>query len=116
MPASKRSRSEPTDDWGQLQLRFQWPEQAGYELIRPVVLFGFTAAERAQQTGISASTIARKANRFDTRGQPGQPGQPGLFGAEEAEDSKRLLPPHWRLYGERGLPGEDGAVWLTART
>ena len=38
---------------------------------RPVVLFGFTAAERAQQTGISASTIARKANRFDTLGLPG---------------------------------------------
>jgi transposase len=90
MPAPKRSRVEPTDDWGKLQLRFQWPEQSGYELIRPVVLFGYTAAERAQQTGISASTISRKVNRFDTHGVH------GLFEAEEAGDSKRLLPPHIR--------------------
>jgi hypothetical protein len=48
MPAPKRARMEPTEDWTELQLRFNWPEQCGYELIRPVVLFGFTPAERAQ--------------------------------------------------------------------
>jgi hypothetical protein len=52
MPAPKRVRIEPTEDWTELQLRFHWPEQGGYELIRPVVLFGFTPAKRAQQTGI----------------------------------------------------------------
>jgi hypothetical protein len=57
MPAAKRSRVEPTDDWGRLQLRFQWPEQTGYELIRPVVLFGFTPAEWAQQTGNSCELL-----------------------------------------------------------
>ena len=90
MPAPRRSRSEPTEDWAALQLRFQWPEQTGYELIRPVVLFGFTAAERARQTGISARTIARKANRFDTLGLQ------GLAAAEEAAESKRRLPLHIR--------------------
>ena len=84
MPAPKRSRIELTDDWTDLQLHFNWPEQGGYELIRPVVLFGFTPAERAQQTGMSARTIARKANRFDTLGMQ------GLLEAEEVADSKRF--------------------------
>ena len=90
MPAPRRSRIEPTEDWPELQLSFHWPEQTGYELIRPVVLFGFTPAERAQQTGMAARTIARKAHRFDTVGMQ------GLFETEEAADSKRLLPPHIR--------------------
>jgi hypothetical protein len=88
MPAARRSRIEPTDDWTELQLRFNWPEQGGYELIRPVVLFGFTPAERAQQTGMSARTIARKANRFDLLGMQ------RLFETEETADSKRRLPPY----------------------
>ena len=90
MPAPKRTRIEATEDWTELQLRFNWPEQIGYELIRPVVLFGFTPAERAQQTGMPARTIARKATRFDTLGMQ------GLFETEEAADSKRLLPAYIR--------------------
>src|SRR3954463_12855402 len=90
MPLRKRRRIEPTEDWPQLQLQFTWPEQVTYELIRPVVLFGFTPAERAQQTGMPARTIARKANRFDTLGMQ------GLVETEEAADSKRLLPAHIR--------------------
>ncbi len=68
MPAPRRAKSEPTEDWSQLQRRFTWPEQASYELIRPVVLFGRSPAERAQQTGISRRTIYRKVGRFDTLG------------------------------------------------
>src|SRR4051812_14235831 len=71
MATAKRARSEPTEDWNQLQLRFTWPEQASYELIRPVVLFGRSPAERAQQTGISRRTIYRKVGRFDTQGMAG---------------------------------------------
>lgn len=40
MPSHQRRRMEPTEDWQQLRFRFTWPEQASYELIRPVVLFG----------------------------------------------------------------------------
>ena len=87
MPARKRLRSEPTDDWAALQLRFDWPEQSGYELIRPIVLFGFTPAERAQQTGISARTLYRKVARFD------ETGLQSLFEVDERPASKRLLPP-----------------------
>ena len=39
MLSRKRALLQPTDDWSQLELRFTWPEQASYELIRPVVLF-----------------------------------------------------------------------------
>lgn len=68
MPAPKRQRIEPTDDWQQLSLLITWPEQLAHELIRPVVLFGFTPGERPHQTGNSARTIHRKADRFGAHG------------------------------------------------
>ncbi len=86
MPTRKRPRAELTDDWSELQLRFDWPEQGSYELIRPVVLFGFSAAEQAQQTNISARTIYRKVGRFEAQGMQ------GLFEAEESPQSRRVLP------------------------
>ena len=46
MGAPKRVRSDPTDDWQQPRLRVRFPEQETYELLRPIVLFGQTAAER----------------------------------------------------------------------
>src|SRR5258706_526290 len=57
MPAARRVRTPPTDDWVVLQLRLHWPEQVEYELIRPVVVFGRTPAERAEQTGAATRTI-----------------------------------------------------------
>jgi len=68
MPARLRPRLEPTDDWQQLQLLSQFPEQLTYELIRPVVLFGHSPAERAQQTGTAARTLYRQAARFTKDG------------------------------------------------
>ena len=68
MPAPKRLRRPPTDDWQQLQLYVGFPEQETYELLRPIVLFGQTAAERADATGVSERTLARKADHFDAEG------------------------------------------------
>jgi putative transposase len=82
---SRRTTIEPTEDWTQLQFLLTWPEQTSYELIRPVVLFGRSAAERAQQTGISRRTIYRKASRFDALGMA------GLF-ESEPQPSPRGLP------------------------
>jgi hypothetical protein len=82
----KRLQREPTDDWPRLRLALVWPEQAAYELIRPVVLFGRSLAERAQQTGVAQSTIYRKTARFDTLGIG------GLVDAEP-QDDRRQLPP-----------------------
>jgi hypothetical protein len=68
LPAAKRARTLATDDWALLQLRLCWPEQQEYELIRPVVVFGLTPAERADQTGAAARTIARQADLFERSG------------------------------------------------
>jgi hypothetical protein len=57
MPKSKRQRSAHTEDWKIIQQRTLWPEQEQYELIRPIVLFGDTPAERAEQTQADVSTI-----------------------------------------------------------
>ncbi|MCC6626974.1 MAG: helix-turn-helix domain-containing protein [Chloroflexi bacterium] len=71
MPLPKRPRVEPTDDWQQLQLLVQTPAQLTYELIRPVVLFGRSPAERARETGAAERTIYRQVARFEAQGMAG---------------------------------------------
>ena len=68
MPAPKRPRREPTQDWDQIQCYVAWPEQEAYEILRPITLFGETAAERAATTGVAERTLARKADLFDATG------------------------------------------------
>ena len=80
MSASKprrRRRTERTDDWQELLALFQWPEQREYELIRPLVLFGETAADRAEETRAAERTLQRKAKRFEDKGVS------GLFATEQ---------------------------------
>jgi hypothetical protein len=81
-----RRRVEPTDEWEQIELLCGWPEQRDYELIRPLVLFGDAAAERASQTGAASErTLQRRVARFDAEGME------SLFGSEHAKRAK--LPP-----------------------
>ena len=68
MPKPKRQRRAPTEQWEQLELLFTSPEQRQYELIRPVVLFGQPAAERARETQMAARTLSRHAKRFVEQG------------------------------------------------
>lgn len=68
MPKLARRRTPPTEDWQQQQLSLRWPEQVAYELIRPIVLFGRSPAQRARETGRSRRTLHRKAARFDALG------------------------------------------------
>ena len=68
MPKRRRSPTTPTEDWSQLQLLCTESEQEAYELIRPVVLFGRSATQRAKETGVPERTIHRKARRFETAG------------------------------------------------
>jgi len=87
MPAPKRPQREATDDWEQLRLLATWPAQATYELLRPIVLFGTTPAERARQTGVPERTLRRQADRFDARGMV------SLFEASPASATdRRALP------------------------
>ena len=54
MPRPKRQRVATTDDWQQLRLLLQRPQQVLCEPIRPIVLFGRSSGERAKETGTPA--------------------------------------------------------------
>ncbi len=87
----RRRRVEPTDDWEQIELLCGWPEQRDYELIRPLVLFGGPAAERAEETGAASErALQRRVVRFEAEGME------SLFGSEHAR-RKRLPPAVRRL-------------------
>jgi putative transposase len=81
----RRERREPTDDWNQLVLLFEWPEQKAYEEIRPLVLFGGSVADRSRETGTPERTMYRKVERFE------KDGPRGLFSTEGAK--RQVLPP-----------------------
>src|SRR5436305_8005427 len=89
MPSPKRQRVAPTDDWQQLRLHLDWPEQITYELIRPVVVFGRSVVQRAKETGTGERTIRRKADRFDESGMASLfPPQPP--GTDETPDRREI--------------------------
>ena len=54
----------PTEEFGQLRLKFTDPIQDGYEIIRPIVLFDETVSERSRQTGLERRRIGEKAKSF----------------------------------------------------
>lgn len=87
MPAPKRPRREPTNALDQIRLYVSWPEQETYEVLRPIVLFGETAAERAEATGIAERTLDRKADRFDVAGMASLFHQPA-----RTPDDRRQVP------------------------
>jgi transposase len=66
-----RQRQAATLSWEQLELQMTWREQRAYETIRPVVLYGDSAEERAQITGESVRTIYRHLSRFAAKGFAG---------------------------------------------
>src|SRR5215213_7341231 len=68
MPAGPRPRRDSTDNWNQLRLLVTSPEQATYELLRPIVLFGQPIPNRARETGVPERTLRRRVSRFDTLG------------------------------------------------
>jgi putative transposase len=93
MPANKRPRRERTDDWQKIQQYTLWPEQKAYELLRPVVLFNESTAERAMETGTAERSLYRKVAQFEEQGMG------SLFAKEESNrepDKSRGLPPDMR--------------------
>ena len=86
MGSQRRERIEPTDDWQQLELRVQSVGQRTYEIIRPVVLFGHSPAERAAATGTPERTVYRQVARF------AQLGMASLVPPPKVE-KHRTLPP-----------------------
>ena len=61
----------PTEEFGQLRLKFTDPIQDGYEIIRPIVLFDETVSERSRQTGLERRRIGEKAKSFVHKGMLG---------------------------------------------
>jgi hypothetical protein len=53
MSGRRHRKAEHTEEWERLLPLFEWPEQERYETIRPLVLFGDSLAERAQEVGAS---------------------------------------------------------------
>ena len=89
MPRRRRERRERTHEWQEIQQQTLWPEQEAYERLRPLVLFGETAASRAKETGVSERTLRYQADQFE------QYGMISLFPKERAPapDPGRSLPP-----------------------
>ena len=91
MGKRKRAIHERTDNWPQLRQHLNWPEQVLYELVRPVVVFGETAADRAHATGANERTIDRVADRFDAAGMRGL--MPAERPPAQDDDLRTLSPP-----------------------
>jgi hypothetical protein len=72
MPRSKRPQRERTHDWQKIRQYTLWPEQTAYELLRPVVLFNESAAQRARETSTAERTLQRKAEHASIPGNPGK--------------------------------------------
>ncbi|MDP9309577.1 MAG: helix-turn-helix domain-containing protein [Chloroflexota bacterium] len=84
MAKPKRQRTQPTEEWEQLELLFSSPEQRIYEQIRPVVLFGVPPPERAREIGAAERTFYRQVQRFAAHGMR------SLFATEPARPTMRL--------------------------
>lgn len=93
MPKRKRVQREHTEDWQTIRQYTLWPEQTAYELLRPIVLFGDPAIQRAKETDEPRPTLERKANAFDEQGMV------SLFASrprKQPQETARSLPPNMR--------------------
>jgi putative transposase len=93
MPGPKRVRRERTYNWEQIQQYTLWPEQLLYEQLRPMLLFGETAGERAKEINVPQHTLSRKAEAFERSGMA------SLFSSGEqggARETQNSLPPEIR--------------------
>ena len=94
MPRQRYVRRDPTQEWSQLRPLLKDTAQVSYEIVRPIVLFGVSPLERAQQTGVSKSWLYAKANLFDQAGMAAllPPALPPVI----SKHDKRTLPPPMR--------------------
>jgi transposase len=94
MPKTRYERRELSHKWEDIHPLLKDSAQITYEVIRPVVLFGVSPKERAEETGLSKSSIYYQANLFD------QAGMASLFPPTSPPDlpkqDKRALPPPLR--------------------
>lgn len=65
---TKYERCELSHNWDEIRPLLKDSAQITYETIRPILLFGVSPKERAEETGMSKSSIYYKANLFDVSG------------------------------------------------
>jgi putative transposase len=94
MPKQRYGRREPTHEWSQIRPLLKDPIQLQYEILRPIVLFGVGPKERAEETGVSKSSLYAKANLFDQAGMASL--LPAVPPPEIPKQDKRTLPPPMR--------------------
>jgi len=91
MPKNRYEHRELSHAWEDIRPLLKDSTQITYEVIRPVLLFGVSPKERAEETGISKSSIYYKVNLFD------QAGMASLFPPTPPPDlpkqDKRVLSP-----------------------
>ena len=61
---ARRKRVEPTDEWTQLELLLEWPEQVEYERGRPLIPGTYSPKWRTTQP---SSARSRTAPRHSSR-------------------------------------------------
>jgi len=95
VPRRRRERRARTHDWQAIQQQTLWPEQEAYERLRPIVLFGETAASRAKETGVSERTLHYQADQFERFGMvslfPKAPAPSPEPGQRLPEDVRQLI-------------------------
>ena len=67
----RSARVAAQEDFAHIRQHFIDPLQHDYEVIRPIVLFAETAAERSRQTGVERTVVGDKARRFVLEGMDG---------------------------------------------
>jgi len=89
-----QARLKAMEEWLDLRTRCPWPEQQRYEVLRSVVLFGHSPAERALETGVPRATLYRRIRRFKELGMV------SLFTDVAADErpSRPNLPPDMRQF------------------
>jgi len=94
MPKDRYQRRELSHNWEDIRPLLKDAAQITYEIIRPVVLFGVSPKERADETGMSKSSIYSKANLFDASGMASL--IPAVLPPDVPKQDKRTLPPPLR--------------------
>src|SRR5579863_8688949 len=94
MSKNRYTRREVTHNWEEIRPLLKDAAQITYEIIRPILLFGVSPRERAEETGMSKSAIYYKANLFDVSGMAGL--MPPMPPPAVAKEDKRVLPPPMR--------------------
>jgi len=91
MPNNRYERRELTHNWDEIRPLLKDSAHITYEIIRPVLLFGVSPKERAEETGMSKSSIYYKANLFDVSGMASL--LPVTPPPDIPKQDKRVLPP-----------------------